>query len=87
MAAGTDIFISYKREELVLAEAYATAFRAKGLLVVTDLNLPEGERFGKAIDTMICEATGVVARIVAPLISTGSVPFQDAVNAAQVQRL
>ncbi|MEM7213566.1 MAG: toll/interleukin-1 receptor domain-containing protein, partial [Pseudomonadota bacterium] len=60
MAAGTDIFISYKREERALAQAYTNAFHSKGYVVATDLNVPEGTEFGDAIDTMIREATLVV---------------------------
>ena len=60
MTAGTDIFISHKRQERELARAYAEAFRAKGFLVVTDLNIPHGTDFGDVIDAMIKEAALVV---------------------------
>ena len=54
------IFISYKREERELADAYSRAFQRAGYSVVTDLNIQKAVDFGEAIDQMIRQSAMVV---------------------------
>lgn len=55
-----DVFISYKREERILADQVSRALKEAGYVAVTDLNIQKATDFGEAIDRMIRAAKVVV---------------------------
>ncbi len=55
-----DVFISYKREELELAQDVERALVAAGYVVFTDFNIQKSENFSEAIDKKIRESKLVI---------------------------
>jgi len=60
MAAGFDVFISYKKEERALADRVQAALDQAGYTAVSDIQIGVSEHFGDAIDQMIHTARLVV---------------------------